>query len=82
MKLHSYVGGILVKLLSIIMIMIGVLLFLYSDYISQETGVPIGAYWIVSWILFIMGLIVFAGGVVVQRRALKRLRTPTPHPSA
>jgi hypothetical protein len=72
MGIHSYISGIFAKFLAIILIMTGFLLILSSGYISQQTGAPIELYWIVSWIIFIVGLFIFAAGVIAQRRALRR----------
>ncbi len=75
MEIHSYVGGIFAKFLAIILIMTGLLLMLSSGYVSQQTGAPIELYWIASWIIFIVGLFIFAAGVIAQRRALRRMKS-------
>jgi hypothetical protein len=75
MGLRTYVGGILIKLLAILLIAIGLLLALYSDSLSQQTSAPIELYSIVSWIIFLVGLIVFAISVIIQRNALHRLKS-------
>ena len=72
LRISSYVTGILVKLLAIILMIIGLLLFLYSTDMLQEA--PAGFYWIASWVIFIVGLIMFTTAVVTQRRALRRMR--------
>jgi hypothetical protein len=72
---HTYVGGIFVKVLAIILVITGLLLSLYSTSMPQHGGEPIELYWIVSWVLFIVALILFATGVIVQRSALRRLRS-------
>jgi hypothetical protein len=74
MEIHSYVGGIFAKFLAIILMMTGFLLFLSSGYVSEQTGSPIELYWILSWIIFIIGLFIFAAGVITQRRALRRIK--------
>lgn len=40
---------------------------------SQWTGEPVEFFWIVSWISFALGLIVFASGVLVRRSVLRNL---------
>ncbi|WXG44226.1 MAG: hypothetical protein WED04_09355 [Promethearchaeati archaeon SRVP18_Atabeyarchaeia-1] len=77
MKSSSYVRGIFAKLLAIILVVVGLVLFFYSEDISQQNGAPIELYWIVSWILFIAGIIMFAAAVVMQRRAVQRLKRET-----
>jgi divalent metal cation (Fe/Co/Zn/Cd) transporter len=74
MRLHTYLGGAFVKFVAIILMITGLLLFLYSTYISQQTGEPVELCWITSWIIFVVGLIVFTADVVVQRRVLRRIR--------
>jgi uncharacterized membrane protein len=71
MRTSSYVTGILVKLLAIILMITGFLLFVYSTDMLQEA--PAALYWLASWAIFIVGLIMFITAVVAQRRALRRI---------
>jgi hypothetical protein len=75
MRLRTYVGGILIKLLALMLIAGGLLLSLYSDSLSQQTSAPIELYSIMAWIIFLAGLIVFVTSVIIQRNALRRLKT-------
>jgi hypothetical protein len=75
MKFRTYVGGILIKFLAVLLVIVGLIMSVYSETLSQQTGVPTGLWWISSWVIFLAGLIVFATSVFIQRRALYRLKT-------
>jgi len=74
MRLRTYIGGILIKFLAIMLIVVGFLVSLYSGYLSQQTGEPMELYSLASWIMFLAGLIVFATSALIQRSALRRSR--------
>lgn len=76
-KMSSYVTGILMKLFALAIMFVGFLLFLYSMDISQENGALSELSQVASWVLVIVGLIMFATAVLLQRRALRRMRSRT-----